>query len=215
MVFSSGIRHGFDWDHLATVDSITRRVRKNNPLSKLVGVLFSLGHGLVLVLISLTVNSDLFPKKFTPWLETLGDWISILFLICFGLLTLWNILPYSSTLPTSIKNLLFDRLVDKKCNPLFIILIGALFALSFDTFTQVALFSTSVSAMTGYLFSTLLGIVFILGMMVSDSLNGFFVASLIQLADKKSIFISRSIGFAIASLSLTLGILELIEQLSP
>ena len=59
MAFLLGIRHGFDLDHLATIDSVTRIVGENRYLSKIVGFLFSLGHGLVVILISLIIGSGL------------------------------------------------------------------------------------------------------------------------------------------------------------
>jgi nickel/cobalt transporter (NiCoT) family protein len=94
-----------------------------------------------------------------------------------------------------------------------IMLIGALFAFSFDTFTQVTLFALSASVMAGFLFPIILGAVFMLGMMSSDGLNGYFVSAMIQLADKKSLIVSRVIGVIIACFSLSLGVLGLVNQL--
>lgn len=52
------------------------------------------------------------------------------------------------------------------------ILVGALFALSFDTMSQVAFFSISVQAGQSWMTPMLLGLVFMLGMIVTDGLNG-------------------------------------------
>lgn len=208
MVFALGARHGFDLDHLATIDSITRAVKQNSRLARLVGFLFSLGHGLVVILMSLIISSGIFQTRSPLWLDAVGHWISIIFLLLFGLLTLWNVLPHSRT-PTGIRALVFGRLIGETNNPLLIILIGALFAISFDTFTQVALFSISISVMAGYFFPVILGVVFMLGMMASDGLNGLFVSFLIQRADKRSSLISRGIGFIIACFSLILAFREI------
>ncbi len=213
MVFALGARHGFDLDHLATIDSITRTVKENRRLSKWVGILFSLGHGLVVIIMSLIIGSGFIQTRSPLWLERFGNWISIVFLFAFGLLTFWNILPNSQLLPTGLRALLFRKIAGEKFNPFLIILIGALFAFSFDTFTQVALFSISVSV-AGCFFSILLGLVFMLGMMASDGLNGFFVSSLIQRADKKSASVSRVIGLLIGSFSLILGISGLLTELA-
>ena len=209
MVFALGARHGFDLDHLATIDSITRAVKQNSRLSRLVGFLFSLGHGLVVILMSLIISSGIFQTRSPLWLETVGHWVSIIFLLLFGLLTLWNVLSHSHTTPTGVRALVFGKLIGETNNPLLIILIGALFAISFDTFTQVALFSISVSVMAGYFFPVILGVVFMLGMMASDGLNGLFVSFLIQRADKRSSLISRGIGFIIACFSLILALREI------
>ena len=132
----------------------------------------------------------------------------------FGLLTLWNSLAKSTRLPIGFKGLFFIKLLGEKYNPLIIVFIGALFAFSFDTFTQVALFSISASVLAGYFFTIILGIVFMLGMMTSDGLNGLFVSKIIQSADKKSIIISRVFGVLIAGFSLILGVIGLLNQMN-
>lgn len=217
MAFALGIRHGFDLDHLATIDSITRTVKENVRLSKFVGFLFSLGHGLVVILLSLVIGSGIIKTRAPLWLAAFGSWISIIFLLLFGLITLWNVVPnrnkLSAGFPTSLRVFLCKKLLGENNNPLLIMLIGALFAFSFDTFTQVALFSLSVSAMAGIFFSIILAIVFMIGMIAADGLNGFFVFSLIQLADKKSKLISQIVGLSIAFFSLVLGLLDLVNQL--
>jgi nickel/cobalt transporter (NiCoT) family protein len=207
MAFLLGIRHGFDLDHLATIDSVTRTVRENRYLSKIVGILFSLGHGLVVILISLIIGSGLKPSPVPEWLSWLGDSISITFLLVFGLLTLWNVFHHQtqSTMPTSLKNYLSRKLITKKFNPAFIIFIGVLFAFSFDTVSQVVLFSLAARAVAGCLFSGLLGVVFMLGMMMSDGLNGLLVSTLLQRADGVSFLFSRIAGLMIASFSLIVG----------
>lgn len=213
MAFGLGVRHGFDLDHLATIDTITRTVNKNVRLAKCVGVLFSLGHGMVVILMSVVISSGIIHIQSPTWLETFGSWISIVFLLLFGVLTLWNILPHTPIIPTGFRTFLFRKLLGENYNSLLIMLIGALFAFSFDTFTQVALFSLSASVMAGFLFPIILGTVFMLGMMASDGLNGYVVSVMIQLADKKSLIVSRIIGFIIACFSLSLGVLGLINQL--
>jgi len=207
MALTLGIRHGFDLDHLATIDAITRTMREDRYISKLVGVLFSLGHGLIVTLVSLIIGSGLVQSHVPEWFESLGSWISIAFLFLFGALNLLNVFSSSSTpmVPTGIKSFLFKKMAAKKYNPLMIISIGALFAFSFDTISQVALFSLSASLLAGWLFSGVLGISFTLGMMISDGLNGLVVAYLIQRADRVSLLLSRSVGFAISMFSLIIG----------
>lgn len=212
MAFGLGMRHGFDLDHLATIDAITRAVKQNRRLAKFAGVLFSLGHGLVVILMSVIVASGIVQTQSAQWLDTFGRWISIVFLLLFGVLTLWNVLPHTPIVSTSFRALLFRKLIGEKYNPLLIMSIGALFAFSFDTFTQVTLLSLSASVMAGFLFPLILGIVFMLGMMSSDGINGYFVSSMIQLADKKSLIVSRVIGVVIACFSLSLGVWGLLNQ---
>lgn len=215
MALTLGLRHGLDLDHLATIDAITRTVRNRHYLSKMVGFLFSLGHGLVVILISLIIGSGLMKAHTPPWLEGFGNWISIFFLIVFGLLNLWTVFQghSQSTLPDGVGSFFVKKFISKKYNPALIIMIGALFALSFDTFSQIALFSITASLMSGWIFSAILGIFFTLGMMISDGFNGLFVSALIQRADGMSLVLSRGLGLAISFFSLITGIIGLIKIL--
>lgn len=215
MALTLGIRHGFDLDHLATIDAITRIVRENRWLSKIAGFLFSLGHGIVVILISLIIGSGLLQSHIPEWLEGFGQWVSVVFLFVFGGLNLYNVFqnPSNPSLPAGIKSFLAKKLSPKKCNPLLIMSIGALFAFSFDTFSQIALFSISASLLSGLFFSGVLGFFFMLGMMISDGINGLLVSALIQRADRLSMVISRSLGLTICLFSIGIGFLNLFEIL--
>lgn len=213
MAFFLGLRHGFDLDHLATIDSITRIIKPHQNLSKYVGILFSLGHGLVVITISLFVGTGLVSAYIPYWLSGVGDIIALTCLFVFGLLTLWNVMQRSSksALPSSLNNYLAKKLIQQNISPACIVSVGLLFAFSFDTVSQVILFSLSAKAMAGCFFSGLLGVMFMLGMMTSDGLNGLFVALLIQRSDAKSLLLSRTIGFLIASFSLIIGVINCIK----
>ncbi|WP_274519687.1 HoxN/HupN/NixA family nickel/cobalt transporter [Legionella spiritensis] len=213
MAFALGIRHGFDLDHLATIDAITRHVKTHHRLARWTGFLFSLGHGLVVIVISAVVGGGLVRMHAPLWLEAFGNWVSIICLLIFGSLTLWNIWPHSSMLPVGFKSYLFQKLAGKSFNPWFIAATGALFAFSFDTFTQVALFSMSASVTANTLFSIMLGMVFMLGMIAADGCNGVIVSMFIRLADQRSCLVSRIIGLLIAGFSLVLGLNGLVGQL--
>lgn len=216
MAFTLGVRHGFDLDHLATIDAITRTVRDQRYLSKMVGFLFSLGHGLVVTVVSLIIGSGLMEASIPHWLDSFGSWISILFLFVFGLLNLWSIFqnPSKEAIPVGLQSFISRKLAQKTCHPAMIISIGALFACSFDTFSQIALFSLSASLLAGSLFSGLLGVFFMLGMMATDGFNGLVVATLINRADGASLVLSRSLGLFIAFFSLILGAISLLRLFS-
>lgn len=216
IIFGLGIRHGLDLDHLATIDAITRTMKATNRLSKRVGLFFSLGHGFVVILISVIVGSGLIQAQFPVWIEAAGNWISITCLFLFGLLALWNTIrvPAEDGLFITPKSALLTKLIGKHNNPVFIILIGMLFAFSFDTFTQVALFSVTASAMAGWIFSLLLGLLFTAGMMLADGMNGLLIGSLIQRANQNSRLITRVLGLLIACFSIGLGLFSLAKQLT-
>jgi nickel/cobalt transporter (NiCoT) family protein len=207
MAMTLGIRHGFDLDHLATIDALTRTIRDNRILSKMVGFLFSLGHGLVVIGISLIIGGGLIGSHVPEWLEGFGNWISIIFLVVFGALNLWNVFQpgSSSGLPGGIRTFLVKKISGKRITAPLVMMIGSLFAFSFDTFSQVALFSISASLMSGWVFSGIIGVFFMLGMMISDGLNGLFVSTLVQRADRTSLIVSRSLGLVISLFSLVIG----------
>ncbi len=215
MALVLGIRHGFDLDHLATIDALARTVRDNARLSRMVGVLFSLGHGLVVSAISLIIGGGLIQSHIPDWLEGLGNGISIFFLVVFGFLNLWNVFQKSPSpnLPLGVKSFLARKIMHKQSTPCWIALIGALFAFSFDTFSQVALFSITASLMSGWLFAGILGLFFTFGMMMADGLNGLLVSTLVVRADKASLILSRGLGITISMFSLIIGIAGLIKVL--
>ena len=93
LVFVFGVKHGFDADHLATIDGLTRFNARANPRwARFCGTLFSLGHGAVVVAIALAVS--LLSRHWTTpeWLEVSGAWISIGFLTLLGVLNLRAVL---------------------------------------------------------------------------------------------------------------------------
>lgn len=217
MAVALGVRHGFDLDHLATIDAVARTVRDNRVLSKMVGCLFSLGHGLVVTLLSLIIGSGLMKAHTPQWLEGVGNWISIFFLCVFGFLNLWSVFQQTSgaaAFPAGARSFLAKKILNEKISPGAIAVIGALFAFSFDTFSQIALFSISASMMSGWFFSGILGISFTVGMMVSDGLNGLLVSALIQRVDGMSLALSRGLGLTISLFSLLTGFVGLMKILS-
>lgn len=207
VAYTLGIRHGFDLDHLATIDSISRALSSNKLLSRISGILFASGHGLVVIAVSVILGSGIIQSQIPSWLEGVGGAISVFFLFLFGIITLWNVSfnPQKNFNSLNLKSFLSGKLITQKTHPIFIMGVGALFAFSFDTYTQIALFTISANTLSGCVFSVLLGIMFTLGMITSDGLNGIFISGLIQRADKISISISRIFGLLIALFSLIIG----------
>jgi len=93
--------------------------------------------------------------------------------------------------------------------------VGAAFALSFDTLSQAVLFSLTGSNLAGWLFATALGLVFTLGMMKTDALNGLWVASLLARADARAAAASRVMSIAIAVLALAIAAMGAARSLVP
>lgn len=73
LVFMLGLKHGFDADHLATIDGLTRFNARTNPrMARNCGALFSLGHGVVVVSVALAVSLLSHQWQAPQWLVVSG-----------------------------------------------------------------------------------------------------------------------------------------------
>lgn len=218
VVYALGLKHGMDPDHLATVDGIARSNAARNPrLARWSGFLFSAGHGAIVILVAIGVSLGARQSQTPAWLDAFGAWISIGFLYALGLLNLYSVFaaPAGAVVaPAGLKSRLFGRIAHVS-HPALIAAVGALFALSFDTLSQIALFSLTAANMSGWGFSIVLGAAFMLGMMSTDGVNGLWVAKLLARADRRALVASRAIGLAIAGLSLLVGTYGLARMFVP
>ena len=144
LVFTLGVKHGLDADHLATIDGLTRYNARCKPrLARWCGFLFSLGHGAVVMAVALAIGALSSRWAVPGWMEDLGAGISIAFLTLLGAMNLVAVLaaqPGQVVQPVGLKGRFLGRL-QRTGNPLLIAAVGALFALSFDTISQAALFA--------------------------------------------------------------------------
>lgn len=218
LVFVLGLKHGFDADHLATIDGLTRfNARKRPGLARYCGVLFSLGHGAVVIAIALAVSILARHWQTPEWLETFGAWVSIAFLFALGLLNIRAVLraePDEVVRPVGLKGRFLGRLA-QTASPGLIALVGALFALSFDTISQAALFALTASQFGGWQDALLLGLLFMLGMLVTDGINGLWISRLIVRADQVARVASRVMSLVVAGISLLVGAFGVIKLSLP
>lgn len=215
IVYFLGMKHGFDADHLAMVDGLTRFNARANPrLARFCGVWFSFGHGVVVVLIALAINALALRWAVPDWLEFYGAWISIGFLLALGLMNLHAALNAEAgqpVQPVGLKARYLGRLANAT-HPGLMALIGALFAISFDTISQASLFALTATRFGGWEYALLLGGLFMLGMIVTDGINSYWISRLIRRADRIALLASRLMGFLIAGASLLVagfGVLKL------
>jgi high-affinity nickel-transport protein len=213
-----GMKHGFDADHLATIDGLTRYNSRHNPrLARYCGTLFSLGHGAVVMAIALGVSVVAGQWEVPAWFGTLGSLISIAFLIALGGLNLAAVLraaPDQVVQPIGLKGSLLGRLRHVS-HPVLVALVGAVFALSFDTLSQAAFFALTATRFGGWQHALLLALLFMLGMLLTDGINGLWIARLIARADQVALLASRVMGLAVAGISLLVATFGLAKMLSP
>ncbi len=218
VVFALGAKHGMDPDHLATIDGLTRFNAERRPrLARWSGCLFSLGHGFVVTVVA-TVVASLSGGFSTPaWLEHVGVWISIVFLAALGagnIAAVWRTPRDKMVRSVGLRARWLAR-VARTDHPMVIAAVGALFALSFDTWSQAALFSLTAQQMAGWTFSLLLGLVFTAGMMTADGLNGLWVARMLGKADRRALVASRVMSLMIGTLSIAIAGLGVARYFSP
>lgn len=218
VVFILGMKHGMDPDHLATIDGLARFNARNRPqLSRWSGFLFSLGHGLVVTLVAAIVALTASNWSAPHWLEHVGAWISILFLLALGSVNLREVLrsaPNQVVRAVGLKGRFFKRFTEAS-HPVVIASVGAAFALSFDTVSQAALFSLTASSLAGWLFSLGLGVLFMIGMMLTDGINGLFIARLLRRSNQRALIASRVMGLSIAFISFAIAGLGMAKYLAP
>jgi high-affinity nickel-transport protein len=205
LVFLLGLKHGFDADHLAAIDGLTRHnALLRSGFARYCGALFSLGHGVVVVAIAVMVGLASERWDAPEWLELSGAWISIGFLTLIGIVNLRAVLgaaPHEVVAPVGIKGRFLGRL-SRAGRPGSVALVGALFALSFDTVSQSALFALTAAQFGGLGHAVVLGLLFVLGMLVTDGINGLWISRLIARADRIAVLASRVMSLAVSSMAL-------------
>ncbi len=218
LVFTLGAKHGLDADHLATIDGLTRFNARGNPrLARWCGFLFSLGHGGVVMAVALAVGAATQRWAVPAWMEDLGAGMSIAFLVLLGVMNLAAVLatrPGEVVRPVGLKGRFLGRL-QRTGNPALIAAVGALFALSFDTMSQAALFAVTGTQFGGVAHVLTLGLLFMLGMLLMDGINGLWILRLIRRADRMACIASRVMGLAIAALSLAIAAFGAAKYASP
>jgi nickel/cobalt transporter (NiCoT) family protein len=218
LIFVLGLKHGFDADHLATIDGLTRfNMRRDPRLARYCGVLFSLGHGAVVLVIALVVGNLAQQWQAPRWLDAVGAWISIGFLLALGGVNVYAVLrthPTVSVRPFGIKGRLLGPLAQVS-SPWLVALVGALFALSFDTVSQAGLFAMAATQIGGWEHALVLGTLFLLGMLLTDGANGLWISRLISRADQIALVASRVMGLVVGGVSLVVAAFTLTRMAVP
>ncbi len=218
LVFLLGLKHGADPDHLVTIDGMARFNAVRRPrLARLSGLLFSLGHGVVVTLVAVIVAAVARDWQAPDWLELTGAGFSILILLALAaanLVAVFRARPGEIVRSVGLKSRLFGGLVETS-HPAVMASVGAAFALSFDTVSQAMLFSITGSSIAGWLFAAVLGLVFTAGMIATDWVNGYCMSRLIHRADRRAAVASRVMSLAVAGLSLAIAGLGIARHYLP
>lgn len=213
-----GIKHGLDADHLATIDSLSRWAASHFSAawSRRCGVLFSVGHGLVVVLTAVAVAAWADTWTVPGWFEQLGRGISIALLLLLGWVNLRQVFrtpaQHAPIRPQGLLRwILGPEATVRWGHPLWSLAVGALFALSFDTLSQASLFALS-AAHGGWPLAMGLALSFTAGMLLTDGLNGWLVSEVLQRSDRAGRTASRILGLLVGVLSLSIAALGVLRQ---
>lgn len=217
LAFVLGLKHGLDADHLATVDGLARLASlRGGRRARWSGVSFSLGHGAVVVGIVLALGALRAHWQVPAWLDATGAAISLTFLLALGVANLGALMStpaHAVVRPVAIRGRWLGRWLHS-AHPLAPALVGALFAFSFDTVGQAALFAVAGSS-GGAHSPLLLALLFVAGMLVTDGINGWWIARLLAGADRTAALVSRVMGGCVAAVSLVVGAAGAARWLSP
>ncbi|MCJ2132719.1 HoxN/HupN/NixA family nickel/cobalt transporter [Methylobacterium sp. J-026] len=169
LAYVFGLRHAVDPDHIAAIDNVTRKLMHAGQRPVTVGFWFALGHSTVIVAaataVALAAKSLLTASEAYRGLGSLiSTSVSAAFLILIGLVNLvvlasvWRtfrqVRRTGSYVEEDLNMLLADRgVLARLLRPLFRLVtcswhmypLGFLFALGFDTATEVSLFGLSAT----------------------------------------------------------------------
>jgi nickel/cobalt transporter (NiCoT) family protein len=176
-----GLKHGFDADHLASIDGLARLQNQHgrHGLARCAGLLFSLGHGLVLLGAAWALG-QLGVGSLPPWLEPFGAWISIVFLGWIGIVNLHNALRPANSAPVLSPLVRWVMRLPLPRGAGGGLLVGGLFAFSLDAMSVAAWFGLAGGMHGGLAGTLMLALAFVVGMVLTDAINGFVVAGLIR-----------------------------------
>jgi nickel/cobalt transporter (NiCoT) family protein len=185
LALALGLRHGVDPDHLAAIDGLSRL----RP-SRWNGVLFAIGHGLLVTLLAVGVGGLLAQSigPYAPWL-----------LILLGAINLWRLRK-----PITHRHRGVSRIA--RTSPL---LLGILFGAGFETASQL-----SALVLAADINPWLLGLMFSAGMMLVDGTDGYLASRTQSQAiagGRRALRASRSLGIFVVVFSFSLGGAELMK----
>ena len=206
LMFVLGLRHGLDPDHIACIDGLTwRALNHEHPHAHWIGTLFAIGHGLLVTAIAVGVSQLTHSISVPDTVVLIFGWIPTVLLLLVGTLNLRLLLRTDSSFaPTGWKLKLIPQRLRNHSSPWAVVVIGVLFATVFDTATQVSAWGYVASNKGGGLLAAFLaGIVFTVGMVITDTLDGRLICRISRGTDGQAAGrrFRRSLGWLIVAIS--------------
>lgn len=200
LAYLLGLRHAVDPDHIAAIDNVTRKLMQEGQMPITVGFWFALGHSSMIIFASVAIafTAAGIESRFAAFHDTaslVSTGISAGFLFFIAILNLsilrdlWRQLPWlrRRAVPEAaagsfdfvnsggLLTRIFGRLFKTVSRSWHMLPVGFLFALGFDTASEIALFGLSASeAVRNMALSNLLifPLLFTIGMTLVDTTDG-------------------------------------------
>jgi nickel/cobalt transporter (NiCoT) family protein len=198
LAYSLGLRHAIDADHIAAIDNVTRKLMQEGKRPVAIGFFFALGHSAVVLLVSaaIALAAHSLSEKFAAYREiggAIGTTASALFLFIIatanlvllrGIYWAFQRVRSGEELHDNDIDVLLQRRgwLVRLLRPLFrfvskswhLFPIGLLFALGFETASEISLFGLSAEA-SGKISSwsiLIFPVLFAAGMTLIDTTDG-------------------------------------------
>ena len=206
LMFVLGLRHGLDPDHIACIDGLTwRALNHEHQHAHWIGTLFAIGHGLLVTGIAVGVSQFTRGLSVPESVVAVFGWIPTALLLLVGSLNLRLLMRKDpSYVPTGWKLRLIPQRLRNHSSPWAVVVIGVLFATVFDTATQASAWGYVASNKGGGLIAAFLaGIVFTIGMVITDTLDGRLICRISRGTDGQAAGrrFRRALGWLIVAIS--------------
>ncbi|MBF6567636.1 MAG: HoxN/HupN/NixA family nickel/cobalt transporter [Candidatus Binataceae bacterium] len=201
LAYFLGLRHGFDADHIAAIDNVTRKLRRDGRHCITTGLFFALGHSTIVIMLALGIALESTTPKGAALIRTLhhtllGTMLSSAFLTGIGIVNLivfiqlYRTFTAQTRTPRGGESIEVEYLLERRgviariFGSLYrridagwkMYFVGFLFGLGFDTATEVGLLAIAAEAAgSGHFpFSAVMifPLLFAAGMTVVDALDG-------------------------------------------
>jgi len=218
LMFVLGLRHGFDPDHIAMIDSMVyRSVETRSNTARWIGTLFALGHGLTVTLIAVALGSLAGSMPIPAAISGFLEWLPVALLILVGTLNLRDLLSRHDYRVAGWKTRFVPQRLRDSSHPLAIFSVGVVFALVFDTATQAAAWGYAATAHSGVWMALLVGLVFTVGMVITDTLDGRLMVRLLRQVSPRveALAYRRKVGWIVVALSYGIALYGIAKHFFP
>jgi nickel/cobalt transporter (NiCoT) family protein len=238
IVYGLGLRHAVDADHIAAIDNVTRKMLREEWRSASIGLWFALGHSAVILLATAVVVGAAGRLTHLQAFREIGGVVSTavsgVFLLIVAAMNVCILLAIVRTVRrvraghvvgegdldtlfagTGLLSRLFRPLFRCVSRPWHMALLGFLFGLSFDTASEVALFSisaTQASHSVSFGSALVYPVLFAAGMSLLDTTDGVMMVGAYHwaVADPlRKLYYNMTITLMSIAVALFIGIVEL------